>query len=202
MFKSKLNNMKIQSLIIVLLLTATTLIACNKKRRFGIFTVSKNKTTVEMDGTIGRSSLKNFNKLLKKYPSIDRIEIIECGGSSDDETNLQLSLKVHQKGINIHLLDNGEIASGGVDFFLAGIERTKGFNTKIGVHSWDSNEGSATDFEIGHSNHLPYIDYYVSIGFTQEEAEVFYYFTINAAPASSIHWMTDAEIDSYKIITN
>ena len=34
---------------------------------------------------------------------------------------------------------------------------------------------------------------------TQKEAEDFYYFTLNAAPAESIHWMTDAEIIQYKV---
>jgi hypothetical protein len=48
---------------------------------------------------------------------------------------------------------------------------------------------------------LPYIDYYVSTSFTQEEAENFYYFTINAAPASSIHWMAEDELKQYKIFT-
>jgi PKD repeat protein len=37
------------------------------------------------------------------------------------------------------------------------------------------------------------------MGFTQQEAEDFYYYTINAAAASSIHFMTASEIDQYKI---
>lgn len=98
-------------------------------------------------------------------------------------------------------MENGLIASGGVDFFLAGIQRTKGTNTKIGVHSWSDGNKDATAFPVGHANHLPYINYYVSVGFTQQEAEDFYYFTINAAPAEGIHWVTDAEISKYKILT-
>ena len=55
---------------------------------------------------------------------------------------------------------------------------------------------------MGHANHLPYIAAYVSIGFTQEKAEDLYYFIINAAPADAIHWMTDAEIESYSILSD
>ncbi len=153
-----------------------------------------------MKGDINSKSLKNFKDLLEVYPNINKINIKECGGSLDDETNLKLSLIVHKKGINTHLMDNGEITSGGVDFFLAGIKRTKGKNTKIGVHSW-SGENGETNYPVGHANHLPYINYYISIGFTQQQAEDFYYFTIHSAPAASIHWMTDAEIAKYHVLT-
>ncbi len=161
------------------------------KRQFGIFKVLEDNKTVEMDGDIRTKTLKDFNELQETYPNIKTITIKNCGGSLDDTANLKMSLKVHQSGINIHLMDNAEIASGGVDFFLAGVKRTRGKNTKIGVHAWGGDGDSATDYPKGHANHLPYIKYYVSIGFTQKQAEDFYYFTIYAAPANGIHWMTE-----------
>lgn len=154
-----------------------------------------------MNGEIKSSSLKKFNKLLTDHPNVNRINIKSCRGSSNDQINLELSALINQKGISIHLLDSGLIASGGVDFFLAGVVRTKGTNTRIGVHSWSGRSKEATDFPVGHENHLPYIKYYVSIGFTQQEAEDFYYFTINSTKANSIHWMTEAEIIQYGILT-
>lgn len=63
------------------------------------------------------------------------------------------------------------------------------------------NTFTATDFPVGHAYHLTYINYYVSVGFTQQQAEYFYYFTINAATAENVHWMTEAEITTYNIIT-
>ncbi len=48
---------------------------------------------------------------------------------------------------------------------------------------------------------LPYIEFYTRIGFSRQEAEKFYYFTINAAPADDIHWLTPAEIREYTIAT-
>jgi hypothetical protein len=171
-------------------------------REQGIFKVLDDDTTIEMNGVIGSQSLNHFNSLYAAFPNVNKVNIKQCDGSEDDETNLQLSVRVHQLGIDTHLLDNGLIASGGVDFFLAGVQRTKGINTQIGVHSWsDGNGTEATDFPVGHTNHLPYINYYVSVGFTQQQAEDFYYFTINAASASSIHWMTDQEIVQYNILT-
>lgn len=195
--------MKHLHLVFALLLITTLFSSCSEDDayQFGIFTVLEDEATVEMDGTINSASLDNFNDLVSSYPDVATINIKNCDGSSDDATNLLLSAKVHQDGINTYLMDNGEIASGGVDFFIAGVERSKGNNTKIGVHSWAGENETATDFPEGHANHQPYIDYYVSVGFTKQQAEDFYYFTINAAPAESIHWMTEEEIAQYNLIT-
>lgn len=194
-----------KTLLVIILLTI--FISCSNndsnikgtQTAFGIFKVSSNKEVVEMNGTIGSSSLANFDKLYSKYPSVKTINIKNCDGSSDDEINLRLSKKVYDLNIDIHLLDKAEIASGGVDFFLAGKKRTRGNNIKIGVHSWAGDNVTATDFPVGHANHLPYINYYKSIGFTDAEAKDFYYFTINAASSTSIHWMTEEEIKTYKM---
>ena len=196
--KLKLINLFTSSILLIVI----SLTSCKKKsdRTFDIFTVQSDDVTLQMDGTINKNSKECFDDLIKQYPNITTINIVNCDGSSDDEVNLQLSKEVHSRGINTHLLDDASIASGGVDFFLAGIKRTRDNNTKIGVHSWSDGNNSATDFAVGHSNHLPYIDYYKSVGFTQQEAEDFYYFTINAAPANSIHWMTDTEIIQYKML--
>ena len=172
---------------------------------FGIF-AAIDDNTAELDGIINSASLRDFNAMISAYPDINEIRIINCDGSEDDEINLQLSRLVHQRNTAIHLVEEGLIASGGTDFFLAGSTRTKGNNTRIGVHSWsreddNGNEVEATDFPEGHEFHLPYINYYTSVGFTQQQAEDFYYFTINAAPADGIHWMTDQEIAQYEMLT-
>lgn len=202
-----LNSLKMRTLRkIAFSFSLITLLAfsCKKdsnsnKKEAGIF-VLKNDTTLLMDGVINSKSLINFENLFSSNQNIKQINIVNCDGSMDDETNLKLSKKIHELKIKTHILDNGAIASGGVDFFLAGLKRTKGKNTKIGVHSWAGDNEVATDFPVGHKYHLPYIEYYKSVGFIQEDAEKFYYFTINAASAESIHWMTDEEIITYKIL--
>ncbi len=200
---------RILSKIIILLTVSYVLVSCNNdddittssnQTQFGIFKVVSS-TTVEMNGVINSSSLINFNALITANPNINTINIVNCDGSSDDTVNLQLSKLVHDRGTNIHIKDNGSIASGGTDFFLAGTTRTKGQNTQIGVHSWSDGINEATAFPVGHANHQPYISYYVSVGFTQQWSEDFYYFTINAAPANAIHWMTDEEIMQYNMLT-
>ena len=209
----KLNDMKMMYVMSLILVFSTSFLGCKKDdsgsnnvstpvKTFGIFTVQDDQKTIHMEGVINSKSFDNFKKLMAKYPNVEKINIVNCDGSMDDETNLKLSKDVHTRKLAIHLLDDGLIASGGVDFYLAGIKRTKGNNTRVGVHSWGGDNVVATDFPKGHEYHLPYIEYYKSVGFTQQEAEDFYYFTIHAVGADDIHWMTDAELAQYKIVTD
>lgn len=203
--KTKMNTIvKLIALSFIMVFTNCgnndTPIAKSPKIAFGIFKITNDKTVVEMNGTIGGSSLIDFNKLYVAYPAVTKINIKHCDGSTDDTINLLVSKRVYDLNIEIHLLDNASIASGGVDFFLAGKKRTRDSSTKIGVHSWAGDGSTATDFPVGHANHLPYINYYKSIGFTDVDAKAFYYFTINAAAASDIHWMTEKEIATYKML--
>ncbi len=165
----------------IIILSLLVNISCQKedqttnKKQFGIFKVLDDNTTVEMEGDIFSSIVNDYNSMIAAYPDVNKINMKNCPGSADDTANLQVAKKVHEKGMSIHITDNSEIASG---------------------------SESATDYPVGHANHLPYINYYVSVGFTQQQAEDFYYFTINAAPPSGIHWMTEAEITQYNLLTN
>ncbi|MCD8438317.1 hypothetical protein LNI90_11440 [Tenacibaculum dicentrarchi] len=193
--------MRNQNTVFIQLIVFLFLISCKEEgRQFGIFRVLLDNRTIEMNGEISSTTLNDFNNLSAQFPNINQINIVNCDGSDDDEICLELALKIHQKEINIHLMDNGEISSGGVDFFLAGKRRTRGQNTLIGVHSWGGDDIKATDFPKGHEEHLFYINYYISIGFTKAKAEDFYYFTINSAPHNSMHDMTEEEINKYVLL--
>lgn len=171
-----------------------------QKDSFGVFTFQDDMTVI-MNGVIGSNTLEDWDKYIQAYPSTIRIIMKDCPGSEDDVANLEAARKVYQKRVSIHLPSDAQIASGAVDFFLSGEVRTREAGSKIGVHSWSDGENEATDFAVGHTNHLPYINFYKEVGFSQSEAEAFYYFTIHAAPADDIYYMTDAEISQYKLLT-
>jgi len=179
------------------------IISCEKEENTFVknpFSVLSDQETIELNGEIGTNSLDHFNKIIAEYPTIRLISIKQCDGSLDDEVNFLLMERIHGLGINTHLQDQGLIASGGVDVFLSGLIRTMGVNTRIGVHAWSDGNVSATDFPRGHQNHQPYINSYISIGFSPSAAEELYYFIITAAPSDDIHWMTPDEIAYYHIL--
>ncbi len=165
-----------------------------------LFTIDASGTTLTMNGEIQSNTLDEFNEFLASYPNIELINMGDVPGSNDDEVNFQVGQVLRENGINTHLLDNAEVASGGVDFFLAGVQRTRGNNTRLGVHSWSDGDGNeATDFPNSSSEHDANIEYHEDLGYSEQWAVDFYFFTINAAPAEDIHWMTEEEIDRFDI---
>ena len=178
--------------------------SCNKDDAsptdYGIFS-SRDANTALMNGTIGSNTPQHWDNFVAAFPDVNTLIMGNCPGSENDEANLVASRKMRTQNITIHLPSDAVIASGAVDMYLAGTTRTRESGSKIGVHSWSDGNNDATAFEVGHANHQPYIEYYKEMGFSQADAEAFYYFTINAAPANDVHWMTDAEIEQYKLLT-
>ncbi|MFT5759679.1 MAG: pimeloyl-ACP methyl ester carboxylesterase [Alteromonadaceae bacterium] len=164
------------------------------------FTFKDNDTssdTVYMNGVIGSDTLTVMQELFNTYPQITTMVMQNVPGSMDDEINLLASMEIRNRGINTHIPADGMVASGGSDMFLAGVKRTIETGAKIGVHSWSDGSGKAAlYYPRDHQAHVIYLDYYNAIGITTD----FYWYTLVAAPADSIHWMTAEEIALYGVL--
>lgn len=200
--------------MLVLMIAITT--SCKKKdvpntskKKYGIFTVSEDGLSANVKGGIKDKSLADFNEMIKNYPNLKTLNMIDVPGSSvsgNKETDkaLDLGREVYKLNINTRLVDNGFVASGGTDLLASGKHVFIGSNPEIGVHAWsgglDGNP-NGTAWEIKndstHIEHQKYLRYFEDIGFTKVKAKEFYFFTINAAQASSVHYMTAEEIDKY-----
>ena len=160
-----------------------------------------------LHGYIDATTPAVVQTFINTYPNVTTLVFMQMPGSDDDNANLIASQNLKNQGYKFYLpsvnaySQDAFIASGAVDMFLAGNTRVIDVGAEVGVHSWSDGTNDATNFPVGHTNHLPYINYYVSMGFSQADAETFYYFTINAAPASSVHNMTESEIETYKLRT-
>lgn len=161
----------------------------------------EDKTKLHITGEINSKSVQQIKNIFKKFPQINTIIIQNIPGSVNDEANLEISNWLLKKNLTTILLNNSHIASGGVDFFLIGNKRIIHKGAKVGIHSWGGPGISATNFPKNHTNHKPYINYYKNTGFSQKEAEEFYFFTIYSAPPSNIYYMNKNEIIKYKIAT-
>lgn len=89
------------------------------------------------------------------------------------------------------------VASGGVDFFLAGTQRRIAKGALVGVHAWSDGFNSATDLADDDPAHQSYLDFYKTVGIDPQ----FYWYTLDAAPADDMHWMTDDELRRFSIAT-
>ncbi len=154
--------------------------------------------TVYMNGVIGSNTLEVMKALFNKYPQIKTVVMKNVPGSMDDDVNLLASMEIRNRGIATHIPADGMVASGGTDMFLAGVKRTIETGAKIGVHSWSDGSGKAAlDYPRDHQEHVKYLEYYKAIGITTD----FYWYTLEAATADSIHWMTEQEIGTYNMLT-
>lgn len=151
-----------------------------------------------MTGVIDESTPAAVDDLLSDHPGVTTIVMIDVPGSDNDEANLQASSMIRRAGLATHVPTDGFIASGGVDFFLAGVDRTFDSGARFGVHSWASGDGiNGDEIPRGHPEHQIYLDYYKAIDIDED----FYWFTLQAAPPDDFHIMTADELDEYGFAT-
>jgi len=147
----------------------------------------------EIDGT----SLDKFEDLVDINPELTTLVLKHVGGSVDDEANVEFSRFVRDLGFTTVVPVDGLVASGGTDLFLAGATRVIENGACVGVHSWAADDFTATDLPYTSGEHDRYLDYYDDIGIDLD----FYWFTIEAAPATGMHWMNAMEVGQYDVAT-
>lgn len=160
-------------------------------------TFNVDGNTAYMTGVITSELPSRVLELLFEHREVDTIEMLIVPGSIDDEANLRASLYVHSHGLTTKLNANSSIASGGTDFFMAGTTRVVEKGASLGVHSWGGGAVAAVDVPRSDPVHQKYLDFYKTVGIPAE----FYWYTLEAAPASDIHIMTESELDTYQVRT-
>ncbi len=190
--------------------------------KYGIFTVvSDTEATVRGDLTNGVDA--KFREMMTAHPGITQLTLVFVGGSSVSERTIngkvsddgmELGREVYKRGMHTHVPDKGLVASGGTDLFASG--KTTSYagelggpaecdldvptKTCLGVHSWgggwDENpKGTGWDIkdDKDHAQHDKYLEYFKDIGVD----EAFYFYTIGAAKAGGMAYMTHAEYETY-----
>jgi len=163
---------------------------------------------VTLNGTIGSDIWNQVLDLYYRYPEITNIIFDDVPGSIANEIYLKAGYLIRKAGYTTQALSNSEIASGGVDFFLAGTKRIlpdnwQNENSGFFVHGWCCSASGLEPSEVAEDapEHRPFIEYsndMLGAGIGRD----FYFFTLHAAPSYEIHRMTDAEIKKYKIGTD
>lgn len=151
-----------------------------------------------MNGEINSETYDQFVEVVDANPDISVLVEEVVPGSLDDDTMIKLAYEVRRRGLNTRLLATSAIDSGGVDLFLAGVERTMQDGAHIGVHSWSDGVKDAADYPRDspeHEQNRSYIEDMLG-------DDAFYWFTIYAAPADGIHAMTNDEIEEYGLLTS
>lgn len=161
--------------------------------QYGPFVVTSPTRAAMMSSTNGRSP-QDFDAMMRAFPGITTLEMIEAPGTSNDIANLAVGRKIREFGIATHVPRGGSVRSGAVELFLAGETRSIEDGATFAVHSWLDNHGrEADDFAPDHPAHRLYIDYYTQMGMSEEQARAFYAMT-NSVPHASARWMKADEM--------
>ena len=155
-------------------------------------------TNAIMSGTIGQSTPFRVMELVLFHPEVKTIVMTDVPGSVDDDSSLRASRMVRAHGLNTHVPSDGEVASGGTDFFQAGVQRTCEKGAMFGIHSWAEFGAEGSDYPRESEEHDMYLDYCDEMGIPQS----FYWYTLEVASADDIHWMTEKELAEYEMLTS
>jgi len=134
--------------------------------------------------TDGRS-VSAVDQLLRAYPDINTLVLSQVSGTQDVVSNDALARRIRKAGLNTHLEANSSIASGAVDLFISGVQRTAECGARVGVHAWGGAGFDAQDAKegLGWDNMAAFKrDFLEDMGI----APNFYDYTRQAAPSAGI----------------
>lgn len=163
---------------------------------FGPFLVVASDR-VELQGSIESDTPAQFKALLRAYPAIKQIDMVDCPGTGDDEANLALARMIRKAGIATYVPNGGSVRSGGVELFLAGVKRRAAPEAEFAVHSWLDEDGmEPDDFAENDPVNREYVDYYREMGMAPDKAKAFYALT-NSVPHDDALYLKPRDIAAY-----
>jgi hypothetical protein len=163
---------------------------------FGPFRVVAPDRAI-LDGSIESETPAQFSAMLRAYPAIRQIDMVDCPGTGDDEANLALARMVRRAGIATYVPAGGSVRSGGVELFLAGAKRSAAPEAEFAVHSWLDEDGmEPDDYADTDPVNREYVDYYREMGMSADKAKAFYALT-NSVPHDEVLYLKSLDIAAY-----
>jgi hypothetical protein len=160
---------------------------------FGPFRVLDGTRAALVDVT-DEASPAQFAALLRAYPGISMLEMIDCPGTEDDRANLVIGRMIRARGIDTYVPAGGSVRSGGVELFLAGKRRIADPGAEFAVHSWADEDGrEAADYPADAPENRAYLTYYGEMGLEPPEAAAFYAMT-NSVPHAEAKLLSAEEM--------
>lgn len=162
-------------------------------RHYGPFRVIDGKRA-QLVGITDAQTPAQFAAMVRDYPGLATLEMIECPGTDDDQANLRLGRMIRAAGIETHVPRGGSVRSGAVELFLAGAARRIDDGAEFAVHSWIDDYGrEARDVAADAPEHRAYLAYYREMGMAEADARAFYAMT-NSVGFDSAKWLDAAEM--------
>lgn len=178
------------------LLSAHTKAARPALAVYGPFRVHE-RGRASLVGVTDGASPRQFAAMLRDFPDIAALEMIECPGTEDDRANMQIGRMIRAAGITTHVPPGGSVRSGAVELFLAGVTRRIDDGAEFAVHSWLDHSGrEPRHFAADSPENRIYLDYYREMGMTRAQARSFYAMT-NTVAHDDAMWLTAQDMRAW-----
>lgn len=188
-------------LTIVLFLTACSGIAVDKKADTDVsngLLIDVEKNTVYLSGVLGADLVKQLSDMVRKNPNVTDLVLVDVPGSVDQQATMEGARLIRRLGLNTHIAPTGYVLSGGVDLFLGGVIRSIGAGAGVGVHSWsDGTRVTAKSLNVADPIHAAYVNFYLEMGVPER----FYWFSLDAAPADRVYFLSPEEVYDFQLAT-
>lgn len=164
--------------------------------QYGPFRVL-DATRAAIVGSTDALSPQWFDAMLRDFPELQVLELIEAPGTHHDIANLAVGRRIRAAGLATHVPAGGSVRSGAVELFLAGRTRTIADGAVFAVHAWvDAYGREPQDFAAEHPANRLYLDYYAEMGMAEPQARAFYAMT-NSVPHASALWLGAEEMRAW-----
>ncbi len=149
-------------------------------------------------GDLGTRTYQQFTDLIENHPEVDTLILADVPGSVNDAVNMHTGRLIREAGYTTYVPEDGLIASGGVDLFIAGSERFIEEGAKVGVHSWCCvDDTPANELDPEHAAHEGQKAYFSEM--MGDEGIDFYFYTLQMADFDDIYYMSTDEIIKWSI---
>ena len=191
--------MKLQHMIVIavmLIMGVITFMDATKPIEHDV-SFDVNGRIAYVSGTTDSKSHNLIKNFVRENPDVKTLILQAMPGTQDMDTNRRVVMDLRAAGLATHVPANGVIASGAVDWFIAGNPRTIDCGARIGVHSWGSKTGERGD-KTFYDGQLRTQRYF--LGRMNVDPD-FYEFTRSAAGPDDIHWLSVEEMLRYRLLT-
>lgn len=151
-----------------------------------------------LSGVLDQHLVKDLSDLIRNNPNVTELVLVDIPGSVDQQATMEGARLIRRLGLNTQIAPTGYVLSGGVDLFLGGVERSIGAGAGVGVHAWYDGTGlDASSLGLNDPIHATYINFYLEMGVPER----FYWFSLDAAPANRVYFLSPEEMYDYQLAT-
>jgi len=195
--------MRVQKIITAGLIAIMAIVAVYNAAQpdAGLLKFRAKGNTAYGNGDTNGMSVAMVRRFLDENPQVDTLVMGKMPGTKNADMNIRIAREIRKRGLKTHLPKNGFIASGAVDLFLAGTQRTMDCGGMIGVHSWGltgDRTGRISPKTIGVDRRQKFHEKFLrDMGIDP----AFYVFTREAAEPNDLHFMSAEEISRFGLLT-